>query len=135
MIVLSNTAAQTLQPGQALVFDRVVSRSGCGECHRANGNSVKLCRKNVTYDVSMSANIRGTAVGSVVDIGLALGTDILRETVMESTTPSITGFNNVATRTYLKNCCCDFDRLSLVNVGTTPVVVGANTALAIDIQR
>lgn len=132
MIVLSNTAAQTLQPGQSLIFDRVVTKCGCGECHRSNGNSVKLC-KRACYELAFSANIRGEAVGTVVDLALSLGTDILRETVMESTTPSVDGFNNVATQTGVRNGCCDFDRVSVVNVGVNPVVVGANSSFSISL--
>lgn len=72
MIKLSNTTAQTLTPGQAITFDRVIFKSGCAECHRANTSSVKL-RANGTYEVAFSANIGATAATTAVELSILLG--------------------------------------------------------------
>ena len=45
-------------------------------------------------------------------------------------TPAVANdLNNVATTTTIKNCCCDYDRITLVNTGTTALTVGANPTL------
>lgn len=36
MIELSNTADQVLTAGQSITFDKVLLKTGCAECHRAN---------------------------------------------------------------------------------------------------
>lgn len=130
MIELTNTAAQTIQPGQAVTFDKVLLHTGCGECftRRAN-NSVKL-RNNAVYEVSFSGNIAGTAAG-VVQLAIALGGQALPETVMVSTPAAANTFNNVSTGTLIKDCCCDVDRISVVNTGTTPVLLSANMNLRV----
>lgn len=129
MIVLSNTTAQTLAPGQAITFDDVVLHSGCGECHRRNTGSVKL-RANGVYDVSFSGNIGAEAPGPA-QLAIQLGWATLPETTMISQTAAAGDLNNVATSTGVKNCCGDYDRITVVNTGTTPLVVGANSSLFI----
>lgn len=131
MIELTNTVAQTIQPGQAVSFDKVLLHTGCGECftERAN-NSVKL-RTNGIYEAQFSGNVSGTTAGTPVQLALALGGQALPETVMVSTPSAAEAFNNVATGTYIRNCCCDFDRVSVVNTGTVPVLLSANMNLRI----
>lgn len=130
MIELSNTAAQTVQPGQVVTFNQVKLHTGCGECYRDGTNSVKL-RSNGTYEVQFSGNISGTAAGVPVQLAIALGGAALPETVMVSTPAVANDYNNVATGTYVKNCCCDFDRITVMNTGTVPVNLSANMNLRI----
>lgn len=125
MIVLSNSTEQTLQPGQSLIFDVVRHRSGCGECHRPESASVKL-KANGMYDISFNANIASEATG-VVQLSIQLGNETLPETTMISTPAAANQFNNVSASTEVKNCCCDYDRLTVVNTGTTAVIVNAQT--------
>lgn len=131
MIELTNSVAQTIQPGQAVAFDRVLLHTGCGECftERAN-NSVKLRNKGI-YEVQFSANIASATAGTPVQLAIALGGQALPETVMVVTTSAANAFVNVATGTYVKNCCCDFDRITVVNTGTTPTLLSANMNLRI----
>ena len=128
MITLSNLTAQTLAPGQALVFDDVILHSGCGECHRRNTGAVKL-RANGVYIVNYGANISGATAGTPVQLSLQIGGATLPETTVISTPAAANDFNNVFRETQLKNCCGDYDRITLVNTGTSTVTVGANAVV------
>ncbi len=127
MTVLSNTTEQTLQPGQSIVFDDVIFKSGCGECHRKNTSSVKL-RANGIYALHFSGNIGGETAATPVQLSLTLGGSTLPETTMISTPAATTDRNNVATATRVRNCCGDYDRVSVTNTGTVPVIVAPNTS-------
>lgn len=128
MILLTNTIAQTIAPGDSVTFDEVILHSGCGECHRKGSGSVKL-RCNGVYELHFSANIGGETAATAVQLTLEIGGEALPETTMISVPAAVTDLNNVATATLLKNCCGDYDRVTVVNTGTVPVVVGANPVL------
>lgn len=126
MIELSNTTAQTLTPGQALTFDTVLLRTGCSAYHRRNSGIITLSKIGV-YEVHFSANIAGTAAGPV-QLAIELDGEPLTETTMISTPAAAADANNVATSTLVKTCagCCG--RLTVVNTGTSDVVVSPNPA-------
>lgn len=126
MIELSNTTAQTLTPGQALTFDTVLLNTGCGECHRTNSGIITL-RKIGIYEVHFSVNIAGTAAGPV-QLTIELDGEPLTETTMISTPAAAADPDNVATATLVRTCCGCCGRLSVVNTGTSDVVVSANPA-------
>lgn len=128
MIVLTNTASQTLAPGASMTFDESILHTGCGECWRKTTGAVKL-RANGIYEVHFSANVDGATADAPVQLTLSLGENALMlETTMQS---SASGFNNIATATAVKNCCGDYDRISVKNTGTTTVTVAANPVLYI----
>ena len=132
MIEVTNSVAQTVAPGAAVTFDRVVAHSGCGECRdRRVPTSVKLTATGGVYKVEFSGNIASATAGSPVQLAIALGGSPLPETVMVSTASTANAFNNVSTGTYIRNDCCDFDRITVVNTGTTPVLLSANMNLRI----
>lgn len=132
MIELTNTVAQAVQPGQAVTFDKLLGHSGCAECYDPRvPTSVKLNGNNGCYEVQFSGNVSGTEAGVPVQLAIALGPIGLPETVMVSTPSAANAFNNVATGTYVRNNCCDFDRISVVNTGTVPVLLSANMNLRI----
>lgn len=129
MISLSNTTAQTLEPGQSITFNTVLLHSGCAECHRPNTSSVKLRAKGI-YDIHFSANIAATAVDTA-QLSIQIGGDTLNESTMIVTTTTANSLNNVATAIPVKNCCDDFDRVTVTNTGSTAVLVGENPVLFI----
>lgn len=130
MIVVSNSTEQTLQPGQSITFDTVRLHTGNGECYRQGSSSVELRCKGV-YDVSFSGNIGGTTAGTEVRLAVRVGGETLPETTMKSIPVTTKDFNNVATSTYVENCCNDYSRITVTNTGTSPVVVDQNTCLKI----
>ncbi len=132
MILLSNKTAQTLQPGQALNFDKVIlkTKNGC-ECHNSQAPATtKLCSKGI-YELHYSGNITSATAGAAVQIAIALGGQPLVETAMNSVPAAAGDLNNVSTTTYLRNCCCDLDRVSVINTGNVPVTIAPNSAFAI----
>lgn len=126
MISLSNTTTQNIPAGQALTFDTTTLKSGNAECHRANTSSIKMCAKGGIYQVYFSANITGATAGTALQLQFELGGDPIAESLMVST-PAVAGaLNNVSKSIIIKNCCCDYDRITVTNVGTTNVTIGEN---------
>lgn len=130
MIALSNSVEQVLTPGQTLTFDKVLLHTGCGECHRVNSGAVKL-RANGIYMVHFSGNIARGTTDAPVQLSIALGGEVLPESTMVVTSSTAAAYNNVAKTLPVKNCCGDYDRVTIVNNGTQNVAVAANTILFI----
>ena len=124
MIVLSNTTDQVVQPGQAITFNTVVLHTGNGECHRPGTSSVKM-KANGIYVASFSANIGVSGAAGIAQIAMAIGGEVLPESTMISNTIADGNLNNVAKEIPIKNCCCDYDRLTVINTGTTSVTIAA----------
>lgn len=127
MIELSTTTTQTLSPGQALDFDSTVLKTGCAESHRQNSSVLTVKAKCAVYELHFSANVSGTAAGPV-QLSIALDGEPLQEATVISTVTTAADPNAVATATLVRTegCCCS--RVSIVNSGTSDVVVspGAN---------
>ena len=130
MIELSNTTAQTLTTGQAITFDKVIFKTGCGECNRTASNSVKL-RANGTYEISFSANIGATTATTAAQLTIQLGGESLYDGTMISTTAAAGDLNNVSKTVGVRNCCGDYDRVTIVNTGTASINVGVGASLFI----
>lgn len=131
MILLSNQATQTLLPGQSLIFDEPILHSGCGECHRRNSSSVKLRANKGVYTITFSGNVAGATAGDILQLAVQLSGSTLPETTIQETVATANAFNHISTTTAVRNCCGDYDRVTVTNVGTTAVTVGANAALLI----
>lgn len=133
MIQVSTLATQTLQPGQSLVFGKVNHKSNCKGCQCFNSDlptSVKLCSKG-THDVSFHGNITGAAA-AVLQLAIALEGQPIPTTAMQAV-PAVAGnLVNVSARTLVKNCCCDIDRISVINSGATPVTIAQNATLIVE---
>lgn len=121
MILLTNSDAQTVEPGAAVTFDTVIFQTGNGECHRNGSSGVSLRFKGI-YEAFFSANIGGEAAGPV-ELSLTLDGDALPETVMESVTAAAGDLSNVSTMTAIKGCC--EGRVAVSNTGADPVTVEA----------
>lgn len=129
MIELINTATQTLQPGQAIRFDKVLLRSGCSECYNQQlPTSVKLkggCGS--IYELHFNGNVTSTTTGDVLQLAIAVATSPLVETAMNATPAAAGTLVNVSTSTLLRLCCSDLDRVSVINVGTNPITIAQNS--------
>lgn len=130
MITLSNTTTQVVQPGQAITFNTVVLHTGNGECHRPGSSSVKMKASGI-YELYFSGNIGAITATTAAQIAIAVGGEVLPETTMISTTEAAGDVNNVSAKTGYKNCCCDYDRVTVVNTGTANINVDANPCLFI----
>lgn len=127
MIVLSNTAAQTIQPGAAATFDVVKLHTGCGEFHRAGSGSVRL--RAGLYAFEFTGNVGGAA-GTRPNLAIAVDGDPLPETTMAETVALATDAHNVHASTKF---CNRFggSTVTVVNTGSTPVELAANPALVV----
>lgn len=131
MIEVTTIAAQTVPVGGTVTFGRVVHKSGCGECfNTAIPTSVKLCAKGI-YDLEFGGNITNETAALPVQVALAIeGSPIA--TTARSAVPAVAGdLWGVEGGTFLRNCCCDTDRISVVNTGPNPVVIAPNFTLRI----
>lgn len=125
MIILSNSIAQTISPGQSATFDTIVLNTGCAECFRKNSGAVRLRFKDAIYNLSFGGNIGGAAAGPV-QLAIAFDNSPMLETTMISQTANAGDLNNVKTETAVKTCCCDGGSVTIVNTGTVDVTLGAN---------
>lgn len=130
MIILSNSVAQTLSPGQSATFDTIVLNTGCAECFRPNSGAVRLKFKNSIYDVCFGANIGATAAGAA-QLAIAYDSSPMLETTMISQTAAAGNLNNVGAETSVKSDCCQGGSLTVVNTGTTDVTIGPNPKLRV----
>lgn len=131
MIQLSNTTAQTLAVGQSVTFNTVLMKTGCAECHRKNTGSVKLCAKGGIYQLNFSANVSGATAGVPVQLTVQLGGDNVPESTMIFTPALANGVGQVNAVMPIRNNCCDYDRITIVNTGTTAITINANPNLFI----
>lgn len=131
MIELSNTTAQTIPVGGSVAFDKVLLKSGCDVCYNAMvPTSVKLRSKNI-YDIEFHGNITSTTASDALQLAIAVGGSPLVQTAMNATPAAAGDLVNVSAGTYLRNCCCDLDRVSVINTGTTPVTLAPNSSFRI----
>ena len=132
MIVLSNSNAQTLLPGQSATFNVVVLHTGCGECYRPNSGVVNLAGKGSIYEVSFSGNIGTETAGDEAQLAIALDNSPLLETTMISTMAAVGDLNNVSRGTYVRTCCCNSaNAITVINTGSTTVNIDENPLLKI----
>ena len=128
MVVLSNTTAQTLQPGQAITFDRLVTHSGCRECARSGGPvSLRSCG---TYRVAFHGNVTGATAAAPVELSIAVGGAPLAETEMIYTPAAADAVGNVGAETYVGTCGSG-NNVTVVNTGENPITVSPGTALVV----
>lgn len=121
MILLTNTVAQTVAPGASVTFDTTIFHTGTGECHRAGSSAVTMRCRGI-YEADFSANIGGTAAGTVT-LAIQTSGETLPETVMDSVTAAAGDLENVATMTAIRNFCSGYDRITVTNTGAVEVTV------------
>lgn len=125
MIKLTNLAAQTIQPGQSVIFNTVMKKSGCAECFRLGTGSVKLCKRPASYEAVFQANVT-TETAGVAQLSFELSGDILPESTMVRQIATANDFDSISLSDLISVNCCDFDRLTVTNTGTIPVVISTN---------
>lgn len=132
MIELSNSQAQTIQPGGSVTFDRVKLHTGCGECYNSEiPNSVKLCGNNGVYELSFSGNVTANAANTAVQLAMATAGMALVDTAMNAKPAAAGDLWNIHTSALFRNSCCDASRISIVNTGVAPVTLAPNSSFYI----
>lgn len=136
MIQISNSTEQTIAPGQAATFDTIMLHTGCSECFNVQiPNSIKLkggCYG--IYEIQFSGNVStDTALTAGQQLQLAIGVAgfPLVGTQMDAVPAAVDTNVNVSTSTFFQAKCSDQDRVSIVNNGTLPVVLAANSIFKI----
>lgn len=127
MIEVTNTRDLTIQPNQAITFDKVIVKTNCA-CFRANAPRVKLNR-NGLHKITFAGNVGLETGTGTAQLTIQLGGMNLPETVMNSVTPAEGLTNHVSTATVVSVCCNNYDTVSVVNTGTAAVVIPAGAVL------
>ena len=130
MIELSNSTTQTLESGQAILFDVTNLKTRCtAECHRAGMSDIKLRIPGI-YEVAFSGNIAGVAAGAV-QLSISAGNAVLPGSTMIATSTAAGDANNVAKTMLLGTGCGMYDVIRIVNSGASALTVapGANIVI------
>lgn len=135
-LALTNPASQTVVPGANVIFNTLADQSCCNACNKCNGvcwrkatGSIKLCSRFTTYEVTFQANIGGAA-DVQKELAIAIGGEVIPYTKMVFT-PTGTEFGHVSVSIPIYNCCCDFDRITVKNIGTGDVVIGTYPSIVV----
>lgn len=130
MISLTNSTVQTLAAGASMTFNTVVFQTGCSECHRANTGSVKL-RSAGIYEIHFHGALASATAGAASSIALQLGGVTIPESAMTVVSVAANDANSVSCTVPVRNCCGDYDRITIVNTGTDAVTISAYPELFI----
>lgn len=132
MIVLTNPDEQTVAPGGTVVLNATLVGNCCNGNNSLITSSIKIGRKSSDgWLISFSGNVGGTTAATPVELSISLGGSPITGTQMISTPAAVGDLNNVSKTIPINNVCCDFSRVTVVNTGTTPIVIGANPILAV----
>lgn len=115
--------AQTVQPGETVLFNIARFHSGCAERWDAGGGQVRLVRDG-RFLVTFSANITIPEDGTPQEISLAITKQgqTTPGTVMRAFPGVVNRYYNVSTQTYVDvNRCCE--TIAITNTSTIPILV------------
>ena len=124
MLELSTTTTQTVEAGQAITFDVAIWDKGCAENWRrlTSGVVFNECLPcTAIFDVRFAGNVGGSTAATAVQLQLTLGGTALPETLTISTPAAVGDLNNVSNGTWVPG---NSGNITLVNTGTTPIVIG-----------
>ena len=127
MIVLSNTNAQTLTPGESLIFDNTVIQSGSAEHHADNSASVLMLKPGM-YEIHFTGNVAGVTDESTMMLGVRVGSNTLSETTMMKTACLKECYSNVASATIVR-CETKSMDIGVTNIGTTPITIAPHSSI------
>lgn len=129
MIELINTAVQTVQPLQAVVYNEVVYRSRrCAEGYRGDGGLVKLIppgNADSVYRVTFNGNIAVPTGETVGEISVAIAADgeVLAGTTARITPAAVENYFNVSLNTLVRVPCGCCTPVSVRNTSDIPILV------------
>lgn len=127
MIVLSNTTAQTLTPGESLIFDNTVIQSGCAEHHSDHSSSVLILKPGM-YEIHFTGNVAGIEDDSTTKVAVRVGPNTLSETTMMKTVCHKEYYSNVAAATIVR-CETKGEDIGVTNIGAVPIVIAPHSSI------
>ena len=127
MIVLCNTTAQTLKPGESLIFDSTVIQSGCAEYHSDHSSSVLILKPGM-YEIHFTGNVAGIEDESTLRLGIRMGSNTLSETTMMKTVCHKAHYSNVAAATIVR-CETKGKDIGVTNIGAVPIVIAPHSSI------
>ena len=127
MIVLCNTTAQTLKPGESLIFDNTVIQSGCAEHHSDHSSSVLILKPGI-YEIHFTGNVAGIEDESTLRLGIRVGSNTLSETTMMKTVCHKEHYSNVAAATIVR-CDTKGKAIGVTNIGAAPIVIAPHSSI------
>ena len=135
MIIVSNSAAQTLTTGQSLTFDLRTLKTGCSE-FISQGSSDVYLKPNGLYLVDFSGNVTNQAANALVQLQIQVNGQPLANTIMNATPTTAGDLWNVARSTAVDTkagCCFSLGTasVSITNTGVSPVIVSPGASLRI----
>lgn len=129
IIQLSNNAAQTIPVGGQVTFNTVILKQGCGIGQRANSGTISVNGMGGLFEIGFSGNVGGPTAATAVELTIQYDGANLNETTMISVPVTAeTEFNSVSTQTFVDigNSCCATAQITVVNTGTTDIIIDAN---------
>lgn len=127
MIVLCNTTAQTLKPGESLIFDNTVIQSGSAEHHADNSASVLMLKPGM-YEIHFTGNVAGIEDDSTTKVAVRVGPNTLSETTMMKTVRLKEQYSNVAAATIVR-CGTKGTDIGVTNIGAVPIVIAPHSSI------
>lgn len=127
MIVLSNTTAQTLKPGESLIFDNTVIQSGCAEYHSDRSSSVLILKPGM-YEIHFTGNVAGIEDESTLRLGIRVDSNTMSETTMMKTVCHKEHYSNVAAATIVR-CETKGKAIGVTNIGAVPIVIAPHSSV------
>jgi hypothetical protein len=125
MIELINTAVQTVDIGQSVVYNTAAVRSTCGrERHRPGSAFVTLLPPG-RYLVTFSGNIAvptGETVGEI-SLGITQDGEVLGGSLMRVTPAAVEEYFNVSSQHYVDTYCQCCVNVGVENTSDIPILV------------
>lgn len=133
MLVLTTINNQTLQPGEAVIFDSVIVKNS--KCNCDSKNVQRLARvNNGLHQITFHGNITSATVPSTPSLAIAFDGVVAKEAIGQAAVPTAGYIYNIGMETATRICCCkcacDTVAVTVVNNSNVPVtVVGGATLL------
>lgn len=132
MISVTNLTEQTLQPGQSITFDNVVSESNsCAERFRKGSTAIQT--SNGVFRADFNGNVGGTTAAAPVQLSVEIDGAPLIGSNMISTPAAVGDLNNVSSSgNYFFNAPrFGGSNVTVTNTGVNPIVVAAGSKLSV----
>lgn len=135
MLVLSNTAAQTLAAGQSLTFN-AIKQSGRSELVTGSGTSEVFVKDGGMFLVDFTATVTGTTAAAPVQLQLEVNGSPQTETLRQVTITAAGDLHTMAFGTAVSTASpCGFNigspSLTITNTGANPITVNAGFSFRI----